>query len=235
MNGAVTTTYTTLTRARLHDAVHELAARDRDLARIVRDFGQPPLWARPRGFPTVVRIILEQQVSLASAAALFARLERHFDGSLTPARVAARGEPALLALGLTRQKARYVVGLATQIEAGDLSLERIARLPDVAAEQALLQVPGIGPWTAGVYLLMALRRPDVWPPGDLGLHKSLAEVRGLPTIPASDEAADFALRWKPWRAVAARLLWHAYLSAGEKVLGPPAATGRPVAARYLTP
>ncbi len=108
----MTAAYTTLTRARLHEAVQELAARDRDLARIVRDFGQPPLWARPRGFPTVVRIILEQQVSLASAAALFARLERHFDGSLTPARVVERGEPALLALGLTRQKARYVVGLA---------------------------------------------------------------------------------------------------------------------------
>lgn len=212
----MTAAYTTLTRARLHDAVHELAARDRDLARIVRDFGQPPLWARPRGFPTVVRIILEQQVSLASAAALFARLERHFDGSLTPARVVERGEPALLALGLTRQKARYVTGLAAQIESGQLSLQRIARLPDAAAEQALVQVSGIGPWTAGVYLLMALRRPDVWPPGDLGLHKSLAEVRGLPAVPSSAEAADFALRWRPFRAVAARLLWHSYLSRRTK-------------------
>jgi DNA-3-methyladenine glycosylase II len=196
--------------------VHALAARDRHLARIVDEFGPPPLWARPRGFPTLVRIILEQQVSLASAAALFAKLEHHFEGSVTPARVAALGEPALLSLGFTRQKARYVAGLAGQLESGAVSLERIARLPDAEAGQSLAQIPGIGPWTAGVYLLMALRRPDVWPPGDLGLHKSMAEVRGLSAVPTSDQAAAFAARWSPWRAVAARLLWHSYLSRRSK-------------------
>lgn len=203
---------TTLDRTSLLTGVRELAARDRDLARIVDEFGPPPLWARPRGFPTLVRIILEQQVSLASAAALYARLELHFDGAVTPARVAARGEPALLALGFTRQKARYVAGLARQLQDGAVSLERIARLPDADAGLSLVRIPGIGPWTAGVYLLMALRRPDVWPPGDLGLHKSMAEVRGLNAVPTSDEAAAFAARWSPWRAVAARLLWHSYLS-----------------------
>jgi DNA-3-methyladenine glycosylase II len=205
-----------LTRASLLAASQELAARDRHLARILDEFGPPPLWARPRGFPTVVRIILEQQVSLASAAALFSRLERHFEGSLTPARVVSLGESTLLSLGLTRQKARYVVGLAVRLEEGTVSLGRIARLPDAAAEQALVQVPGIGPWTAGVYLLMALRRPDVWPPGDLGLHKSLAEVRRLRAVPTSEAAAAFALRWRPWRAVAARLLWHSYLARRAK-------------------
>jgi DNA-3-methyladenine glycosylase II len=203
---------TTLDRTSLHAGVNELAARDRHLARIVDEFGPPPLWARPRGFPTLVRIILEQQVSLASAAALFARFELHFDGSVTPARVVALGEPPLLALGFTRQKARYVAGLARQLHEGAVSLERIARLPDAGAGEALVQIPGIGPWTAGVYLLMALRRPDVWPPGDLGLHKSMAEVRGLRSVPTSNEAAAFAARWRPWRAVAARLLWHSYLS-----------------------
>ncbi len=206
----------TLTHAALLKGVHELAARDRHLARIVDEFGPPPLWARPRGFPTLVRIILEQQVSLASAAALFAKLEQHCAGSVTPARVAAHGEPALLSLGFTRQKARYVAGLAGQLENGAVSLERIARLPDREACQSLVQIPGIGPWTAGVYLLMALRRPDVWPPGDLGLHKSMAEVRGLSAVPTSDQAAAFAARWSPWRAVAARLLWHSYLSRRSK-------------------
>jgi DNA-3-methyladenine glycosylase II len=206
----------TLTRTTLHAGVQELTARDRNLAGIVAEFGPPPLWARPRGFPTLVRIILEQQVSLASAAALFARLERHFDGSLTPQRVAALGEPALLSIGFTRQKARYVVGLASGIADGSVSLARIARLDDAAAGNALVQIPGIGPWTAGVYLLMALRRPDVWPPGDLGLHKSMAEVRRLRAVPTSDEAAAFALRWRPWRAVAARLLWHSYLGRRAK-------------------
>ena len=177
--------------------MHELAARDRHLARIVDAFGPPPLWARPRGFPTLVRIILEQQVSLASAAALYARLDRHFEGKLTPARVLATGEAALLSLGVTRQKARYVVGLAAQLESGAVSLERVARMPDAAAGATLVQIPGIGPWTAGVYLLMALRRPDVWPPGDLGLHKSMAEIRGLSAVPTSDAAAAFAMRCRP--------------------------------------
>jgi DNA-3-methyladenine glycosylase II len=206
----------TLTRTTLQAGVEELITRDRNLARIVEEFGPPPLWTRPRGFPTLVRIILEQQVSLASAAALYTRLERHFAGSLTPTRVAALGEPALLALGLTRQKARYVVGLASGIADGTVSLPRIARLSDADAGHALVQIPGIGPWTAGVYLLMALRRPDVWPPGDLGLHKSMAEVRRLRSVPNSAEAAAFALRWRPWRAVAARLLWHSYLSRRAK-------------------
>jgi len=214
----------TLTEARLLAAVGELAARDARLARIVDDYGPPPLWARPPGFPTLVRIILEQQVSLASAAALFAKFERYCDGTVTAARVAESGEAGLLAIGFTRQKARYVVGLARQIESGTVALDRIARLPDDAARDALVLIPGVGPWTAGVYLLMALQRPDVWPPGDLGLHKSMAEVRGLKVVPRSEQAAAYARRWSPWRAVAARLLWHAYLSRRAKswIVQPPA-------------
>ena len=204
-----------LNRASLLAGVNELVARDRQLARIVDEFGPPPLWARPRGFPTLVRIILEQQVSLASASALYAKLDRHFEGKLTPARVLASGEAALLSLGVTRQKARYLVGLAARLESGAVSLERIARMPDASAGATLVQIPGIGPWTAGVYLLMALRRPDVWPPGDLGLHQSMAEIRGSSVVPTSDAAAAFAMRWRPWRAVAARLLWHSYLSRRE--------------------
>ena len=171
-----------LTRATLLQGVEHLVARDRRLAGIVERFGPPPLFARPRGFPTLAWIILEQQVSL----------------------------------GFTRQKARYVSGLAQRIVDGTLSLPRIARLDDRDAERALREGPGIGPWTAGVYLLMALRRPDVWPPGDLGLHKSLAEVRCMRAMPSSDTAATYALRWRPWRAVAARLLWHSYLSLRRK-------------------
>jgi DNA-3-methyladenine glycosylase II len=216
-----------LNRASLLAGVHELAARDKYLARILDEYGPPPLWSRPRGFPTLVRIILEQQVSLASAAALYAKMGLHFGGDITPSRVLDGGEPALLSLGFTRQKARYVVGLAAQLHCGAMSLERIARMSDADAGATLVQIPGIGPWTAGVYLLMALRRPDVWPPGDLGLHKSMAEVHGLRATPTSDEAAAFALCWRPWRAVAARLLWHSYLSRRAKTWDrQPPATGR---------
>lgn len=213
-----------LTQLSLQQGVRELVARDARLAAIVRSYGPPPLFARPRGFATLVWIILEQQVSLASARALFEKLRRALHGAVTPDAVADLGEPGLVALGCTRQKARYLSGLAERIVRRELELERIARLDDADAEVALLDVPGIGPWTAGVYLLMALRRPDVWPPGDLGLHKSMAEVECLPHVPSSLEAAEYALRWKPWRAVAARLLWHAYVS--RRGIAPPASRPR---------
>jgi len=205
-----------LTRVSLLHAVSELAERDPVLAGIVERYGPPPLWDRPRGFPTLVRIILEQQVSLGSAAALFARLQSATGTTVRPADVQRLGASGLQALGFTRQKARYVAGLAALVVNGEVSLERIARLPDTEAEQALVAIPGVGPWTSGVYRLMALRRPDVWPPGDLGLHKSLAEVHGLEDVPTSDEASAFAQRWRPWRSVAARLLWHSYLSRRQR-------------------
>ena len=214
----------TLTQLSLRQGVHELATRDVRLAAIVQRYGAPPLFARPRGFATLVWIILEQQVSLASARALFEKLRRALHGSVTAEGIAELGEPGLVALGFTRQKARYVSGLAERIGRRELELDRIARLDDADAEVALLDVPGIGPWTAGVYLLMALRRPDVWPPGDLGLHKSMMEVECLPRVPSSLEAAEYALRWRPWRAVAARLLWHAYVS--RRGIAPPASRPR---------
>jgi DNA-3-methyladenine glycosylase II len=205
-----------LTRATLLQGVEELVQRDRRMAAIVERYGPPPLFSRPRGFPTLVWIILEQQVSLASAAAMFDKLRIAVAGTVTPEAVTALGVDGLLRLGFTRQKARYVDGLAERIVAGEFDLRRIAVLEDGDAERALLEVPGIGPWTAGVYLLMALRRPDIWPPGDLGLHKSLAEVRCLREVPSSVVAASYARRWRPWRAVAARLLWHSYLARRRK-------------------
>lgn len=201
-----------LTRATLREGVRALAARDGGLARIVAAHGPPPLWARPQGFPTLVRIVLEQQVSLASAATLFARVRGELGGRVTPAAVLAAGEAGLRSLGLTRQKARYVHGLAEHVAGGALPLAELARLPDDRAAERLVRVPGIGPWTAGIYLLMALRRPDVWPPGDLALHRALARLLGRPEPPAADEAAALARRWRPWRAVAARILWHGYLA-----------------------
>jgi DNA-3-methyladenine glycosylase II len=200
-----------LTRATRHDGVQDLARRDRRLAAIVDEFGPPPLFARPAGFATLVLIILEQQVSLASARALFGKLRAASGGAVTPAGIASLGPAGLLALGFTRQKARYVHGLAQRLLSRELRLERVARLDDAQAGATLRAVPGIGPWTAGVYLLMALRRPDVWPPGDLGLHKSMHESRCFASVPSSLLAAEHALRWRPWRAVAARLLWHADL------------------------
>ena len=211
---------TVLTRATLLQGVGELAARDRRLAAVVESFGPPPLFSRPRGFPTLVWIILEQQVSLASAAALFSRLKVAVAGEITPESVLALGLDGLLRLGFTRQKARYVSGLAERIAGGRLDLAQTSALDDEAAGAALLEVPGIGPWTAGVYLLMALRRPDVWPPGDLALVRAVAAIDGRTGKTSNEDVAAVAERWRPWRAVAARILWHGYL--GDRGIVAPA-------------
>lgn len=204
-----------LTRETLGRAVGELVRRDRGLARIVASHGLPPLWARRPGFPTLVRIILEQQVSLASAAAIYRRVAKELPGGWTPPAVRAAGERGLRARGLTRQKARYITELANHVADGRLRFSELARSTDEVVHAQLAAVPGIGPWTANIYLLMVLCRPDVWPPGDLALHKALARLRGLRQIPSSDEAARLAARWRPYRAVAARILWHGYLSTRE--------------------
>ena len=149
-----------LTHAGLLAATHELAGRDRGLRRILRLHGPPPLWARRPGFATLVRIILEQQVSLASARATFNRLENRIDG-LTADRVRTLGPTKLRALGLTRQKARYLIELADAVSDGWLDLRGLGRLDEAQARTALMAVSGIGPWTADVYLLEVLRRPDV--------------------------------------------------------------------------
>jgi DNA-3-methyladenine glycosylase II len=201
----------TLGRATLLLAVEHLARRDRRLAAVVRRHGPPPLWARPRGFRTLLRIILEQQVSLASARAMYLRLAAAVPG-VTPASVLGIGAAGLQRLGFTRQKASYGCALAGMVLDGSLPLARLHRLPDDEVRALLMAVPGIGPWSAGIYLLMALRRPDVWPPGDLALHKALARVEGLGRVPSAAEAETVAVRWRPYRAVAARILWHAYLS-----------------------
>lgn len=200
----------TLTAERLSIAVQFLVRRDPALRRIVRRYGPPPLWARRPGFPTLVRIILEQQVSLASGKAIYERV-RVALGNMTPDRMADRGVRGLRRLGVTRQKSAYLVELSRDIAAGRLSLRRIARSTDTEARQALQRVKGIGPWTADVYLLIALRRSDIWPTGDLALHLAMEKFLNLRSRPTSDRARKIADRWRPSRAAAARILWHGYL------------------------
>jgi DNA-3-methyladenine glycosylase II len=200
-----------LGRESLLHATHRLARSDRRIGALVRRYGPPPLWARPRGFPTLLRIILEQQVSLASARAMYLRLLAQLP-AVTPATVLDLGTGRLRQIGFTRQKAGYAVALAGWVEDGRLPLARLHRHSDTDAYARLTAVPGIGPWTAAIYLLMALRRPDVWPPGDLALHKAMGRLAGVTRVPSAAQAEAMAERWRPFRAVAARILWHAYLS-----------------------
>jgi DNA-3-methyladenine glycosylase II len=200
-----------LTGAGLAAAVNELAARDTDLAGIVARHGLPPLWDREPGFPTLIHLVLEQQVSLASAQAAFDRLMAAAK-PLTPFRFLELTDAQLLAIGFSRQKARYGRALAAAIESGALDLETLESLDDDAVHQALQSVPGIGPWTSTIYLLMVLLRPDLWPAGDMALAASVGEVKGLGRRPDPAEMADLGEAWRPWRSVAARLFWHDYLA-----------------------
>jgi DNA-3-methyladenine glycosylase II len=193
-------------------AVAELTGRDPDLARAVARFGPPPLWPRKPGFGTLVRLILEQQVSLDSGAAAFRRLEGAA-GAVEPARLAAAGDERLRAAGLTRQKSRYLLELARHVLDDRLDLDALAAADDAGVRAGLTAVPGIGAWTADCYLVFALRRPDAWPVGDLALATAAREVLDLRSRPSPAELERLGERWRPWRAVAARILWHAYLSA----------------------
>jgi DNA-3-methyladenine glycosylase II len=158
-----------------------------------------------------VHIVLEQQVSLASARAAFERLVRATD-PLTPQRFLRLTDAELLAIGFSRQKARYARAIATALVEGSLDLDALAGMGDEAVQQALETIPGIGRWTSTIYLLMVLGRPDVWPAGDMALATAVAGAKGLAVRPAADELTLIGEVWRPWRSVAARLFWHDYLA-----------------------
>lgn len=202
----------TITDETLRMGVDVLAERDSDLYRIRDRLGYPPLWAREPGFASLVHIILEQQVSIKAAATMFQRLASHL-GSVTPELVQKAGESELRQVGLTRQKARYCVELANRIASGALELSKLDTLDDAQGRSHLLDIPGLGPWTVDVYYMMALRRANVWPQGDLALASALQDIKQLEARPTRDEQLVFAEQWKPWRAVAARMLWMHYLDA----------------------
>jgi DNA-3-methyladenine glycosylase II len=199
-----------LTRALVSEGALFLSARDVDLARIHRRLGDPPIWGRRPGFSALIKIILEQQVSLRSAAAMYRRIDEHV-GGLTPQAIDRLGISGLRAIGVTRQKAAYCYGIARRVLDGRLDFAAIARAPDDEGRQRLLDVPGLGPWSVDIYYLMALRRPDVWPRGDLALASALREVKGLRALPSHEQQLELSKPWAPWRSVAARILWAHYL------------------------
>jgi DNA-3-methyladenine glycosylase II len=200
-----------LTTEMLRRGVRALARRDRDLARVVAALGAPPLWARPPGFSTLILTILEQQVSLASARAAFDRL-RAAVSPLTPRGFLELDDATLKAIGFSRQKTGYGRHLAQAIVGGRLNLRTLHLQDDETIRAELMKVKGIGAWTVDIYLLLALRRPDVWPKGDLALAVAAQRVKRLASRPSPDELEEMSAAWRPWRAVAARLLWHYYLS-----------------------
>ena len=200
-----------LTLRSLDQALGFLAEVDLDLGEVLSRLGPPPMWDRKPGFPTLVHIILEQQVSLASAKAAFDKLSDTIV-PLDPEPFLTLDDAALTLVGFSGQKGRYCRELARALITNTLDLEALPSLPDEGVRAELEKVTGIGPWTADIYLLMALLRPDVWPPGDLALAVAVQDIKGLDHRPQPEELQKIAERWRPWRSVAARILWHHYLN-----------------------
>ena len=198
-----------LTNESLAKAARLLAKRDPHLGLIYKTLGVPPMWGRRPGFETLLRIVLEQQVSLISARAMFKRLKLNIE-PFNAASFITKGEPFLRSLGVTRQKSHYCVQVAQAFTNGDLS--RLNLMSDEEAHSTLLRIKGVGPWTANIYLLMALKRPDIWPDGDIALASAAGKLRKMNTRPSFTELAKLAEGWRPYRSVAARMLWQYYLA-----------------------
>jgi DNA-3-methyladenine glycosylase II len=214
---------TRLDEATFYEAVDLLASEDPALAAVIDLHGVPRFWSRPAGFATLVWLVMEQQVSLESGAAMYRRLHGLL-GAITPETVAGSTESALRGIGVTRQKTAYLLDLGRSVASGELDLDALATMPLTDARDLLLGVKGIGPWTADVYLLSALRFPDVFPLGDRALQVGAGEILGMTSAPDGEELELLSLPWRPIRAAAARIIWHSYLGLRGRA-EPPDPTG----------
>lgn len=178
----------------------------------------PHIRKRPSGFQALFRIIVEQQVSVASAQAVWAKCVAAVR-PMSARTVLAMGEAGLRPLGLTRQKAHYVVCLAEDVRARRLSFAEVARAPDEEAREMLIARKGVGPWTAGIYLLFCEGRVDIWPPGDVAMEHAFAAAAGLNAKPSKEWLTDRAEAWTPYRGLAAHILWtyYAYIKGRDPI------------------
>lgn len=193
----------------------QLASTDADLARIIDQYGYPPFWWRPNTFESLVHIILEQQVSLASALSALNKLKERIQ-EITPGRVLLLAEEELRACYFSRQKTSYVKYLAEALLSGKLNLEKLEHLPDEEIRAQLTAIKGIGNWTTDIYLIFVLHAADIFPVGDLAAVQALKRVKQLPPAASREQLADVAAQWRPYRTIATMLLWHEYLSRGKK-------------------
>lgn len=206
----------TLSEANFNLGIKILTQRDRDLAKIIQQFGNPPQWKREPGFSTLVRIILEQQVSLSSAKATFERLCVAVN-PLTPENFLSLADVQLKAIGFSRQKISYGRGLAKSILENRLDLNYLAKLDDLTLRNELKQIKGIGDWTVDMYLMMALQRNDIFPSKDLAVAIAIKEIKNLATRPQLAELETISKAWQPYRTIATKILWHFYLNRKQSI------------------
>ncbi|HXI88016.1 MAG TPA: hypothetical protein VNH64_11190 [Parvularculaceae bacterium] len=186
-----------------------LARRDAALRSALKAIGAPHIRRRPGGFEGLFRIIVEQQVSVSSAQAIWKRCGEAFE-TIDAASALTIGEGGLKGLGLSGPKARYVVALAEAIEEGSIDLAALSGADDEDAREALVALKGIGPWTASIYLLFCEGRVDIWPPGDVALQTAYGAAAGLPRRVEGRALDEKAQDWAPWRGLAAHILWTYY-------------------------
>jgi DNA-3-methyladenine glycosylase II len=194
---------------------NELAAQDAELSQIIQSYGYPPMWSRPNTFESLVHIILEQQVSLASALSALNKMKERVQ-EITPARVLLLTDEEFKACYFSRQKTAYVKYLAEAMLNGHINLHEFEQMPDEEIRAKLITLKGIGNWTIDVYLMFVLQRADIFPVGDLAAVNSFKRVKGLAPATTREELVTMARQWQPYRTIATMLLWHNYLSAPKK-------------------
>ncbi len=199
------------TKNNFHTICDKLASMDDDLAMIITTHLYPPMWTRPNTFETLVHIILEQQVSLASALAALNKLKQRLT-VVTPEAFLVLTDEELKACYFSRQKTIYTTGLATELVEGRLDLKALEALTDETIRARLITLKGIGNWTIDVYLMFVLQRSDIFPVGDLAAINALWRVKRLPKDTSKEKLVEVAGSWQPYRTVATMLLWHLYLS-----------------------
>jgi DNA-3-methyladenine glycosylase II len=184
-----------------------LLGKDATFSKIRKQYGPPPDWRREVGFVSLSRIILEQQVSLESAAAHFAKLDAYLE-AFEPAEILRLTDEEMRACQISRQKAVYLRALSEAVLAGELVFEELERADEDEVRRRLTRIKGIGDWTANIYLMFCLRRKDIFPHGDIAVENTVRELYGLES---REEVAAISERWKPLRSLAAYFFWHYYL------------------------
>ncbi|WP_415327655.1 DNA-3-methyladenine glycosylase family protein [Chryseobacterium sp. MMS23-Vi53] len=192
-----------------------LANNDSDLKLIIENHGYPPMWTRENTFETLVHIILEQQVSLASALATLNKLKEKLT-TITPENILKLNDEEMRECYVSRQKNIYIKGLANAIVNGEIDLENLPKLSNDEVRKTLVNLKGIGNWTVDVYLMFTLQRTDIFPIGDLAAVNALKRLKNLHLKTTKDEILIVSEKWKPFRSVASMLLWHYYLSSPMK-------------------
>ena len=188
----------------------ELIKKDKDLKKIFKRYGYPPMWVRENSFATLVLTILEQQVSLASAFAAYKRLQEKLP-LITPQTLLKLSDEELRECSFSRQKTIYVRGLADALLNEEFSLQQFEFEQDEVVRNTLKKLKGIGDWTADIYLIHALRRMDIFPVGDLALVNAVKELKSLPATTSKEEVIEMGKVWTPYRSIATMIFWHYYI------------------------